>query len=199
MDMTVSEMAIAIALPPTLTLTVTPEQFEELARVNRELRLERTASGELIVMPPTGSETGNRNVELAAEVVVWNRQTGLGKVFDSSTGFRLPNSANRSPDVSWVKGDRWEALSAEERQGFAPLCPDFVVELRSPSDSLKPLRQKMQEYIDNGARLGWLIDTPSRRVEVYRQHRAVEVLENPVTLSGEAVLPGFVLSLSVVW
>jgi Uma2 family endonuclease len=190
---------ILINIPPHITLTVTDDQFEALARVNRDLRLERTATGSLIIMPPIGSETGNTNVEIAADFVIWNRQTQLGKVFDSSTGFQLPNGAYRSPDVSWVKLERWEALSTEERQGFAPLCPDFVLELRSPADKLKPLQDKMREYLDNGAKLGWLIDRAAGKVEIYQGDREVEILSQPATLSGENILPGFSLNLNKIW
>ena len=188
---------------PTITIPktfkVSHEQFKELAAVNRDLRLERTATGELIVMPPTGSDTGNRNLDIEGQLWLWNRQTNLGVVFDSSTGFHLPNGANRSPDASWVKLEKWEALTPKEREGFAPICPDFVVELRSPSDSMETLRAKMREYMENKASLGWLIDRKSRKVEIYKQGRDVEVLDNPMTLSGEDVLPGFVLDLTEVW
>ena len=190
-------------LNPTITIPTTfkvsHEQFKELAIVNRDLRLERTATGELIVMPPTGSETGNRNIDIEGQLWLWNRKTKLGVVFNSSTGFHLPNGADRSPDASWVKLERWVALTLEEKEGFAPLCPDFVVELRSASDSMEKLRAKMREYMENQARLGWLIDRKNRLVEIYRQHRAVEILDNPTTLSGEDVLPGFVLDLTEVW
>lgn len=178
---------------------VTHEQFKELAIANRDLRLERTEEGELIIMPPTGSETGNRNLGIEAQLWLWNRQTKLGIAFNSSTGFYLPNGANRSPDASWIKLKRWQALTEEEKQGFAPICPDFVVELRSVSDNMKPLREKMQEYIDNGAKLGWLIDRKNRKVEVYRQGCDVEILDNPTSLSGEDILPGFILNLTEVW
>ena len=148
-------------LNPTITIPTTfkvsHEQFKELAIVNRDLRLERTATGELIVMPPTGSETGNRNVDIEGQLWLWNRKTKLGVVFNSSTGFHLPNGADRSPDASWVKLERWVALTPEEKEGFAPLCPDFVVELRSASDSMEKLRAKMREYMENQARLG-LVD-----------------------------------------
>lgn len=190
---------VTLNIPDSLTLKVSCEEFEELARVNRDLRLERTATGELIVTPPTGSETGNRNADLIGQLWLWNKQTKLGKVFDSSTGFTLPNGAQRSPDLAWVRKDRWEALTSEERKGFAPICPDFVMELRSESDRMEPLRTKMREYMENGAQLGWLIDRKNRRVEIYRQKQEVEVLENPKTLSGEDVLPGFLLSLAEVW
>ena len=188
---------------PTITIPktfkVSHEQFKELAAVNRDLRLERTATGELIVMPPTGSDTGNRNLDIEGQLWLWNRQIKLGKAFNSSSGFHLPNGANRSPDASWVKLETWEALTPKEREGFAPICPDFVVELRSPSDSMETLRAKMREYMENGASLGWLIDRKSRKVEIYRQGREVEVLDNPTTVLGEDVLPGFVLDLTEVW
>lgn len=178
---------------------VTHEQFQQIAAVNRDLRLERTATGELIVMPPTGSETGNRNLDISGQLWLWNRQTKLGVVFDSSSGFKLPNGADRSPDASWVKLERWQTLTPKEREGFAPLCPDFVVELRSKSDNMEPLREKMREYITNGSRLGWLIDRKNQKVEIYRQNQDVEILDHPRTLSGEEVLPGFVLDLTDVW
>jgi Uma2 family endonuclease len=186
-----------ITLPSTLKLTIdlTDEQFFQLCQNNRDLRFERTASGELIIMPPTGSETGNRNIDLSYQLQAWSRQNNLGLAFDSSSGFKLPNGADRSPDASWVRRDRWDALTPEEQQGFAPLCPDFVVELLSPSDSVKIAQAKMREYMENGARLGWLINRKNQRVEIYRQGQDVEILENPATLSGEDVLPGFVLDL----
>lgn len=199
MTKTKSATALAINIPPTLTLTVTREQFIELAIANRELQLERTATGELIVNPPTGSETGNRNSDLNGQLWLWNRQTRLGKTFDSSSGFHLPNGADRSPDASWVRQERWDALTPEQKEGFAPISPDFVVELRSKNDRMKPLRDKMKEYMENQVRLGWLIDRKNRKVEIYRLNREVEVLDNPATLSGEDVLPGFVLDLAEVW
>lgn len=180
-------------------IKLTDEQFYQLCQDNETLRFERNSKGELIIMPPTGGETSNRNAGLTAQIWVWNEQTQLGKVFDSSGGFKLPNGANRSPDASWVKLERWNALTPEQKTKFAPLCPDFVVELLSPSDSLKDTQEKMKEYRDNGARLGWLINRKSRQVEIYRQGQDVEVLENPVTLSGEDVLPGFALYLASIW
>ncbi|MEZ2301964.1 MAG: Uma2 family endonuclease [Microcoleus sp.] len=181
------------------TFKVTDEQFQQIAAVNRDLRLERTATGELIVMAPTGSETGNRNLDISGQLWLWNRQTKLGIAFDSSSGFQLPNGADRSPDASWVKLERWQTLTLKEREGFAPLCPDFVVELRSKSDNMEPLREKMREYIANGAILGWLIDRKNQKVEIYRQNQDVEILDSPSTLSGEDVLPRFVLDLTDVW
>ncbi len=146
-------------------------------------------------MPPAGGETGNRNADLTADLVVWNRVGKTGKVFDSSTGFVLPNGAERSPDASWIELSRWEALSPEQRRKFVPLCPDFAMELRSSSDRLSIVQKKMREYMDNGAKLGWLIDPVSRRVEIYRLGQEVEVLDNPASVSSEDVLPGFTLSL----
>lgn len=191
---------LSIELPKTIGLVVTQEQFAAISAANRDLRLERTALGELIVNPPTGWETGERNCSISGELYLWWRNAGEpGKVFDSSTGFILPSGATRAPDASWVSRERWQALTPEQRGTFANICPDFVVELRSFSDSLKSLQAKMREYIDNGALLGWLIDPQQRRVEIYRPGKDVEVLENPAELSGEAVLPGFVLNLRRVW
>lgn len=191
---------LSLQLPDELALRVTPEQFAALAAANRELRLERSATGELLVNPPTGSETGYRNSKINYFLVRWiEEEGGNGRAFDSSTGFELPNGSNRSPDAAWVSQNSWDALTPEQCQGFAPLCPDFVVELRSQSDTIPVLRSKMTEYIENGARLGWLIDPQNQRVEIYRPGQGVEVLENPDTLSGERVLPGFTLNLSRVW
>ncbi|WGV27654.1 Uma2 family endonuclease [Halotia branconii] len=189
--------ALTVNLQSVLELT--DEQFFNLCQANRDLRFERTATGELIIMPPTGGETGNRNAGLTAQVWIWNEQNKLGIAFDSSTGFKLPNGADRSPDASWIKLERWDALTEQEKQKFPPICPDFVVELLSPSDSLKVAQEKMREYIDNGMRLGWLINRKSRQVEIYRQGREVEVLESPVTLSGEDVLQGFILKIEAIW
>ncbi|MEG4301398.1 Uma2 family endonuclease [Microcoleus sp. D3_18a_C4] len=199
MTQTQSSAALPVNIPLTLTLTVTHEQFVELAIANRELQLERTATGELIVNPPTGGETGRINSDLSGQLWLWNRQTKLGKAFNSSTGFHLPNGADRSPDAAWVRQERWDALTPKQKESFIPLCPDFVVELRSKSDNMKPVREKMKEYMENQVRLGWLIDRKNRKVEIYRPNQDVEVLENPVTLSGEDVLPGFVLDLTEVW
>jgi Uma2 family endonuclease len=189
----------------TLTLNLNPivkltdEQFFQLCQENENIRLERTAKGELIIMSPAGGETGSSNAGLTAQIWIWNQQKKLGKVFDSSTGFKLPNNANRAPDASWVKLERWDALTPEQQKKFPPICPDFVVELMSPSDSLKETQDKMKEYRDNGAVLGWLINRKLRQVEIYRPNQEVEVLESPVTVSGEDVLPGFVLNLESIW
>jgi Uma2 family endonuclease len=187
-----------INLPSTLELKIelTDEQFFQLCQNNRDLRFERTANGGLLIMPPTGGETSNRNARLTQRLMNWADTNELGIAFDSNGGFKLPNGADRAPDASWVKIERWNALTPEQRQKFLPLCPDFVVELRSPTDSLKATREKMQEYIDNGARLGWLIDQKNKRVEIYSQGQDVEILQSPTTLLGEDVLPGFVLDLN---
>lgn len=178
-----------------LSIDLSDDQFFELCQRNRDYRFERTVSGELLIMPPTGSETGNYNGRLTQRLFNWADINELGIAFDSSTGFKLPNGADRSPDASWVKRERWEALTPEQRKKFAPICPDFVVELRSKTDSLKELQEKMREYRDNGARLGWLIDRKNQRVEIYRPGQDVEVIESPATLLGEEVLPGFILDL----
>jgi Uma2 family endonuclease len=175
------------------------EQFFKLSQINPELKLERTPQGNLIIMSPTGGETGNRNAELIAEFSFWNRQKQQGKVFDSSTGFKLLNGAIRSPDVAWIKQERWDSLSEEERRKFPCLAPDFVLELRSETDSLSNLQAKLEEYIENGVRLGWLINPVEKQVEIYRAHQEKEVLDNPKTVSGEDVLEDFILALSMVW
>jgi Uma2 family endonuclease len=188
---------VVLHLHPVIELT--DEQFFELCQINRDLRIERTATGELVIMPPTGTETGGRNFNLIGQLWVWVNQDGTGIGFDSSTGFTLPNGAERSPDAAWVKLERWNALTPEQQKKFAPICPEFVVELRSPSDNLEPLKTKMQEYIDNGALLGWLIDRKRQRVYVYRPGVSVECLDNPASVSGDPVLPGFVLDFSKIW
>ncbi|MDY6783327.1 MAG: Uma2 family endonuclease [Cyanobacteriota bacterium] len=189
-----------LLLPPRLKLKISREDFIKLALANRNLRLERTAEGELIVNPPTGWQTGERNADMTYQLVKWVKELdGGGIAFDSSTGFTLPNGAERSPDASWVSKERWNELSPDQKVTFANICPDFVIELRSASDTLKTLQAKMQEYLENGAKLGWLIDPKNRRVEIYRQGQDVEVLDNPKTLSGENVLPGFVLNLEGIW
>ncbi|NEP13990.1 MAG: Uma2 family endonuclease [Symploca sp. SIO2C1] len=190
-------MSLTLNISPLLKLT--DKQFEQLAAVNQNLQLELTAKGELVIMPPTGGETGNRNFELDGQVWWWNRQYRLGKAFDSSTGFRLPSGATRSPDVAWITIERWEALTPRQRQKFLPLCPDFAIELVSATDDVEDTQKKMQEYIKNGLRLGWLINPKTRTVEIYRQNQAVEVLQAPQTVSGEEVLPGFSLDLQPIW
>ncbi|MGK7921566.1 MAG: Uma2 family endonuclease [Trichodesmium sp.] len=180
-------------------IEMTDEQFFQLCQKNRNLIFERNAKGDLIIMSPTGGETGNRNLEIAADLVIWNRRKKLGITFDSSTGFKLPNGATRSPDASWITMEKWNSLTPEERTKFLPLCPDFLIELMSPSDSLSETREKMQEYLENGMRLGWLINRKNRQVEVYRVGKEVEILDAPQTLFGEDVLPGFVLDMELIW
>ena len=178
---------------------VSQEQFELLANANRDLRLERSPNGELIIMPPTGGTTGKRNAKLITYFVNWNDQMQLGEVFDSSTAFRLPNGSNRSPDVAWVSRDQWQSLTLEQQDSFPPLCPDFVVELRSKSDSLKSLQDKMQEYLENGLLLGWLIDIQNQTVEVYRSQESREVLQKPSVLTGDSILSNFSVNLDFLW
>ena len=180
-------------------IEMTDEQFFQLCQNNRELRFERNANGDLIIMPPTGGETGNKNARITQQIMNWTDADGTGIAFDSSTCFKLPNGADRSPDASWIKLEKWDALTDEEKQKFPPICPDFVIELLSPSDSLKTTQEKMREYIDNGVRLGILINRKSRQVEIYRPGKEVEVLDSPATVSGEEVLKGFVLNLGMIW
>jgi Uma2 family endonuclease len=191
---------LTLNIPPAVNLT--DEQFYQLCIANEPWQLELTQTGELIIMPPTGGESGIRNSDINIELGVWNRQTKLGKVFDSSTEFKLPSGAYRCPDAAWVKLARWQALSKEEKKRFPPLCPDFVVELRSETDSLEKLRTKMREYENNGTLLGWLIDPQTPLVEIYRYGKDVEVLnfdvDNPPRLSGEDILPGFILNLQII-
>ena len=189
---------LTIWLEPAICMT--EEQFGEFCAQNSELRIERTEEGALEVMPPTFIDTGNRNAGVTADLTIWARLDGSGYAFDSSTGFTLPNGAIRSPDASWVLRSRLDALTEEERKGFGHICPDFVIEIRSASDRLSTLQAKMQEYIDNGARLGWLIDPiGGRRAYVYRPGTAVEALDRPQTLSGEPELAGFALDLGAIW
>lgn len=178
------------------TLKLTDEQFYQLCIANPEQPLELTAEGVLIVMPPVGGESGSYESELGADVINWNRRTQLGKVFSSSTVFKLPDGSQRSPDVAWVERSRWEALTQEERKKFPPLAPDFVIELKSETDRLPKLQTKMQEYRNNGVRLGWLINPQDRTVEIYRLGQEVEVIQSPFSLSGEDVLPGFTLQIN---
>jgi len=188
---------VTLNLNPIIKLT--PDQFYQLCAANPDLQLERNAEGELIVMPPTGGETGKRNSKLNLQLGIWNERTQLGEVFDSSTGFTLPNKADRSPDVAWVEKSRWLALTSAQREKFIPLCPDFVIELLSPNDSLKKTQEKMQEYMENGCRLGWLINCKNQQVEIYRIGQEIEVLDIPNSISGEDVLPDFVLNLEQIW
>ncbi|MEH2318975.1 Uma2 family endonuclease [Nostoc sp.] len=185
---------LVLQIPSSMQMT--DEQFFEFCQVNRDLRIERNKFGELVIMPPTGSETGNREVNISGQLWVWSEQDGTGITFSSSTGFKLSTGAERSPDASWIKLERWNALSAEQQKRFVPICPDFVVELKSPSDNLQTLKEKMEEYMNEpGIQLGWLIDRKQRKVYIYRPGLPEECLDNPGTVSGELVLPGFILKL----
>jgi Uma2 family endonuclease len=186
--------AVVLNLEP-LVKHLSNEQFYQLCMANRDIPLELSAKGELIIVMPIGGEGGIQEADLITDLTIWNRQTGLGKIFSSSTIFRLPNGANRSPDAAWVVLDRWEALNQDDRIKFPPICPDFAIELRSPTDRIKDLQDKMQEYLDNGLRLGWLINPQQRQVEIYRPAQPVDIINQPTLLSGENVLPGFELSL----
>lgn len=190
---------VVLRLSPIVELT--DEQLLEICSLNDELRIERNAQGELELMPPTSSNSGNQNFDIITDLGIWVRADGTGVGFESNTGFTLPNRSMRSPDAAWISNDRWEALPREERRKFAPICPDFVIELRSESDRLSVAQAKMEEYIENGARLGWLIDPVDvrHRVYIYRPNSSVEILENPETVSGDPELPGFVLDLTPVW
>jgi Uma2 family endonuclease len=189
--------AYTINLDPIVKLT--REQFYELCAANPELKLERNANGELVIMSPTGGETGTWNSDITIDLGIWNRQTATGKTFDSSTGFSLPRGSDRSPDAAWIPIEKWNALTTAQRKKFLPLCPDFAIELLSPTDSWIKGLAKMQEYQDNGCRLGWLIDPESKRVAIFRLGQPIEILEAPVSLSGEDVLLGFVLNLENIW
>ncbi len=182
-----------------ITLRLTPDEFEKLCQDNRDRSFELTASGELIIMPPIGGESGNYESELGADLAIWNRQTKLGKTFSSSTIFVLPNGARRSPDAAWVELSRWEALTPEQRIKFPPLAPDFVIELRSATDRLPPLQEKMEEYRSNGVRLGLLIDPKSKQVEIYHPGKEIEILVSPAFIYFGSVMPEFTLHLSEIW
>lgn len=184
---------------PTNFARLSRSEFYEFCQLNSEVRIERTAEGDLDIMPPIGGETGRQSGEVFLQLAAWSKIDGTGIAFDSSTGFWLPNGAERSPDAAWVRRERWEALTQEERDEFPPLAPDFVVELRSKSERLTHLRAKMQEYADNGVRLGWLIDPATRSVEIYRPGQTPAIVENPSTLNADPELPGFTLDLATIW
>jgi Uma2 family endonuclease len=188
--------------PELIALTrqrITPEQFERLCHKHRKLRLELTSSGELIIMPPTGNQSSVQNADLTYQLVAWTKKDGSGVCFDSGTIFTLANGAMRGPDAAWIKREKWDRLTPREKERLGRFAPDFVVELRSPSDRLTQLRAKMVEYIENGASLGWLIDPFERRVYVYRPDYEVVILENPETVSGDPLLPGFTLNVTELW
>jgi Uma2 family endonuclease len=163
---------------------------------NPETQFERNCDGEIVMMPPTGGETGRRNTNLTVQLAIWNQETKLGDVFDSSTGYKLPNGANRSPDVSWIQQERWDGLTSEQKEKFIPLAPDFVLELMSPTDYLVNTQAKMKEYLENEVKLGWLINPQAKQVEIYRLGQQAELLDSPRLISGEDILPGFVLDLA---
>jgi Uma2 family endonuclease len=188
---------IVLRMPPKLQMTA--DEFFEFCQINRDLQIERNQLGEVLIMPPTGGTTGNRSGSIFAQLYNWTEADGTGICFDSSTGFKL-SAGDKSPDASWMKLERWNALSEEQQDKFVPICPDFVVELRSASDNLKPLQEKMAEYMrEPGVKLGWLIDRKNRRVYIYRPGLPEECLENPATISGDPILPGFVLNMSKIW
>ncbi|MGK7955159.1 MAG: Uma2 family endonuclease [Crocosphaera sp.] len=178
---------------------LTDEQFYQLCQDNRDLRLERNRHGDMLIMPPTGGETSNKNLRILQQLGMWTDENNTGIAFDSSGGFKLPNGADRSPDAAWIPKEKWENLTPEQRQKFLPFCPDFLIEFRSPSDNLNALQKKMEEYIKNGTKLAWLINPQDRQVEVYRKGQAVERLDDPQILSGESILPNFVLKLEKIW
>ncbi|WP_088891558.1 Uma2 family endonuclease [Leptolyngbya ohadii] len=188
---------LTVELPSIASMS--DQQFYEFCLANRDLRIERNANGEVEIMPPAFSDTGNRNFNLATQLGMWTEQDGTGIGFDSSAGFTLPNGATRSPDAAWIRLDRWNALTPEQQASFAPICPDFVIELRSASDSLPRLQAKMTEYIENGTLLGWLIDRQNQTVYIYRPNQEPQILSSPETVSGDPELPGFVLRLAKIW
>jgi Uma2 family endonuclease len=188
---------ISIQLAPVVSMT--QDQFFEFCQLNADKRFERTAEGELIIMPPSGGDAGFQDTELCIQLGNWAKAVGRGKVMGPSGGFILPNGVNRSPDASWLSPEQMSVLTPEDRKKFLPVCPFFLIEVRSPSDALKKLQEKMDEYMANGCRLGWLIDPAHKRVHVYRPNRPVQVLDAPQTLSGDPELPGFVLDLEPVW
>ena len=197
--MTAFTIDLSAILSARGSATLTPDQFDRLCQANPDIKFERTSTGELVIMSPTGGETGKDNAELIADFVIWNRQAKLGVVFDSSTCFRLPGGGDRSPDVAWVDQSRWDALTPEQQRKFPPICPDFVLELLSPSDNLRTAQAKMQEYLASGIRLGWLLNASDKQVEIYQPGRSIEILQAPAVLTGEPVLPGFSLNLRWLW
>jgi len=188
---------VILDLRPVIDLT--DEQFYDLCRANHELRFERTAEGEILIMPPTGARTGQRNFKLTTLFGIWVAQDGTGVGFDSSTAFKFPNGATRSPDASWIVRERYEALTPQEQEKFSPICPDFVIELRSSTDTLKVLQAKMAEYIANGVQLGWLLDPQEQTAYIYRPGAEVEMLTGAREISGAPELPGFILNLQEIW
>lgn len=196
---TTKEATNSIVLQMSPVVSLSEDRLFDFCQLNSHLRIERSSTGELIIVSLAGSETGNRNFKLIQQLANWTDQDGTGIGFDSSAGFILPNGSTRSPDASWLKLTKWNSLSDSQKSKFAPICPDFVVEIRSPSDSLKPLQEKMLEYIENGASLGWLIDRKNRQVYIYSQNKDVQCLDNPVKINGDSLLVGFYLDLTKIW
>ncbi len=195
-----AQMSLPIDLSSlTPTSKMSDQQFYEFCRTNPDLRIERSADGEIVIMPPAFADTGNRNGRIFGQLFVWAEADATGEAFDSSSGFTLPNGAIRSPDAAWILGDRWNALTSEQQASFAPIAPDFVVELRSSSDTLVSLKEKMEEYMANGVRLGLLIDRKNGQVHVYRLNRLPEILDNPVSVSCEPEMPLFALKMARIW
>ena len=183
----------------SLVEKISDRELELLSRDNPDARLETNSEGQLIFMSPTGGETGDRNSELLFQIKLWNKQSKSGKVFDSSTGFRLSNDAVRSPDVSWIPLSQWNSLTKQQRRKYLPIDPYFVIELMSPTDILSNVQNKMREYMNCGVKLGWLINPDDQQVEIYRHGQDKEVLDNPQTLSGENIMPNLVVSLEEIF
>ena len=196
---TAPEITNSIVLQLSPVISLDEDKLFDFCQQNSHLRIERISTGQILLMSPAGSETGNRNAKLMQQLANWTDKNGTGIEFDSSAGFILPNGAIRSPDASWIELTKWNSLSDQQKAKFAPICPDFVVELRSPSDDLKTLQDKMQEYIDNGAVLGWLIDREARQVYIYRPNCDVECLTNPQKVKANSVVKGFSLDLAKIW
>lgn len=188
---------VTLRIRPAIEMT--DDEFFALCQLNRDLRFERTSQGDIIIMPPTGAATGSRNADITRQLGNWAKRDGTGTVFDSSTGFKLPNGADRSPDAAWIPLSRLKKLTSEQKEKFPPICPDFAIELLSPTDSLAVTQFKMEEYIENGAQLGWLIDPEVRQVHVYRPRQAVVLLESVAEIAADPELPGFVLDLREIW
>lgn len=196
-DVPINIYPTSIQMTPAVPMT--QDQFFDFCQQNSDKRFERTAEGELIIMAPSGGDAGFQDAEVCIQLGIWAKAVGKGKVSGPSGGYILPNSANRAPDASWLSPEQLATLTAEQRKKFLPVCPFFLIEVRSPSDILKKLQEKMDEYIANGCRLGWLIDPEKRQVHVYRPDQSPQVLDNPQTVSGDPELPGFVLDLEPVW
>lgn len=193
----IDSLPIVVHLAPAIKMS--DREFFKFCQQNSELRIERTAEGVIEIMPPVVGGGSSRNAQLTSQLTNWSNQNNIGVAFDATGGFKLPNGATRSPDAAWVLKSRLAQLPADVENSFIPLCPDFVVELRSPSDALSTLQDKLKEYIANGSRLGWLIDPRSQQVWVYRPGKPVETLISPTTVAGDPELPGFTLDLARIW